>query len=178
MAKANFDGAKEAFSSIAMDEEAWLKAMDHDPDIMWAILADIYNVIRDEQERVDGKRRMGRRPMRAAGSIDELIAAVIPQQFGTDRFTEALRLLLLGKSHSQFARRVPCAPSTISRLLSGEYVPDLLMLERLARAANVPAHFFVEYRALYVGSIIERTLTQHPHLGVAAFKRLRSINHV
>lgn len=174
MAKANFDGARAQFASIEMGELEWVAAMSHNPDIMWSILADIYNVVKDEAERAEGKRRMGRRPTRAAHSLDDLLQTVMPVQFCTDPFNEALRKLIDGKSQRAFARKVPCDHSTISRLLSGEFKPDLIMLHRIADAAKVPPHYFVEYRALYIGALIGRVLTEHPHLGVAAFKRLRS----
>jgi transcriptional regulator with XRE-family HTH domain len=100
----------------------------------------------------------------------------MPVQFCTDPFAEALKKLIDGKSQRQFARKVPCDHSTISRLLSGEWKPDLVMLHRIAEAAKVPPHYFVEYRALYIAAVIERVLIEHPHLGVAAFKRLRRLD--
>lgn len=176
MAKADFAKAKQIYESTTMGEEQWLAAFDDNPDIMWAILADIYNVVKDEEEREAGKKRMGRRPTRAARSIDELMNTVIPPQFDQDPFPEALRKLLIGKSQTQFARRVPCAQSTVSRLLSGEMAPDLVMLERVAIAAKVPPHYFIEYRAAYVGQLIQRVLIERPNLGVKAFKRLQSVS--
>lgn len=178
MAKADFEGAKKRFPSVGMDEEAWLEAMTKNPDVMWTILADIYNIVKDEEERAGGKKRMGRRPTRAASSLDDLMDTVIPPQFTTEPFAESLRKLMVGRSQQQFARVVPCDQSTISRLLSGELRPDLVMIVRIAGAAKVPPHYFVEYRALYIGAVIERVLTEHPHLGVAAFKRLRSAAYV
>lgn len=174
MAKANFDGARARYESISMGEDEWLQAMDRNPDIMWSILADIYSVVRDEAEREAGKRRMGRRPTRAAGSLDELMATVMPAQFTTEPFVVVMPKLMEGRSQGQLARRVPCDQSTISRLLAGTLPPDMLMLERIAVAVKVAPHFFVEYRALYIGQLIARILTEHPNLGVAAFKRLRS----
>lgn len=176
MAKANFEGARAQFESTSMTETEWVAAMTVNPDIMWSILADIYNVVKDEEERAAGKRRMGRRPTRAAGSLDQLMKTVLPPQFTTEEFPEALRKLIVGKSQRAFAKRVPCDHSTISRLLKGEIKADLLMIIRVADAAGVPPHYFTEYRALLIAGIVERVLTQQPHLGVAAFKRLRSVS--
>lgn len=177
MAKADFGKAKQIYESTAMGEQQWLAAFDSNPDIMWSILADIYNVVKDEEEREAGKKRMGRRPTRAASSIDELMNTVMPAQFDQEPFPEALRKLLIGKSQTQFARRVPCAQSTVSRLLSGEMEPDIVMLERVAVAAKVPPHFFIEYRAAYVSQLVQRVLTERPNLGVKVFKRLQSVSN-
>ena len=177
MAKADFDGAKNRFPvSTAFGEADWVAVFDSNPDVMWKILGDVYNVIRDQQERESGSRKMGRRPVRAAGSIDELLATVIPPQFTQDPFPVAFKALIGTRSQRQFAVKIPCDQSLVSRLLSGDVTPDLGMLERIAAAAKVPPHYFAEYRAAVVAQAVHDILTQRPNVSITAFKQLRGAN--
>jgi hypothetical protein len=176
MAKANFEAARNQFASTAMGEEEWVGVFDSNPDIMWAILADVYSVVKDEEEREAGKKRMGRRPTRVAGSVDELMRTVMPPQYTTEPFPAALKKLLAGRSQRQFAPRVPITQPTLSRLLKGEWEPDLAMLERIAAAAKVPPFYFVEYRAQMIAAVVTRILIDQPNLGITAYKRMRGAN--
>lgn len=173
MAKADFSKAKRAFPSTQMTEADWIEVFDRQPDIMWQILADVYNVVRDEQDRENGIRRMGRRPVRAAGSMEELLKTVMPEQWTNDPFPVALNKLLAGRSQVQFAQRANISQSTLSRLILGEQKPTLAFIENVATAAKVAPFYFPEYRALFVSQMVERALTAYPHLGVTAMKRYR-----
>lgn len=174
MAKADYERAKRMYPSCGMDEAAWVAVFDRNADIMWAIVGDVYDAVKTEQEKEAGIRRMGRRPARQATSMDEVFATVFPNQYSMDPFPVAFEKLLSGRSQRQFAMKIPCNQGTISRLLSGHVQPDLIMLERIADAAKVPAHFFVEYRALLIGAMVTRILLQQPNMGVTAMKRVRT----
>lgn len=174
MAKADFAKAKKQYPSSAMGEKEWYAVFDAYPDIMWAILADVYNVILDERERDEGIHRIGRRPARRANSMEELRRAVMPPQFNTEPFPVALKDLMGARSQRQFAPRIPIDQPTLSRFLSGQLSPDLQMLEAIAAACKVPAHYFVEYRALFISEMVCRVLTARPNLGVTAFKAYRA----
>jgi len=172
-AKANFERAKEQYPSTEMGEGQWVAAFDRNPDIMWAILGDIYQVVRDEEERDNGTRRMGRRPVRAAGSVDELMRTVLPDQYTQEPFKGALAKLLKGRSQQAFANKIPCSQSTMSRLLSGDAEPDMAMMERVAAAAKVQPHYFLEYRARYVSDMVQQVLTERPNVSITAFRKAR-----
>lgn len=174
MAKADYERAKSQYPSTAMGEAEWVKVFDANPDIMWKIIGDIYDAVKTEQEKEAGIRRMGRRPARQGTSMEEVYRTIFPQQYSMEPFPVALAGLLKGRSQRQFAPKVPVNQATISRLLSGQLTPDMVMLERIALAAKVPPHYFVEYRALFVGSLITRVLTDQPNMGVSAVKRLRA----
>lgn len=174
MAKANFERAKAAYPSCSMGEQEWIAVFDRNPDIMWAIVGDIYDAVKTEQEKDAGIRRMGRRPARQATSMEEVFATVFPNQYSMDPFPTAFEKLLNGRSQRQFALKIPCNQGTISRLLSGQVQPDLIMLERIAEVAKVPAHYFVEYRALLIGQMVTRVLLEQPNMGVTAMKRVRA----
>jgi hypothetical protein len=173
IAKADFGRAKELYPSTGMGEKAWLIAFDANPDIMWSIIGDVYDFVKAEQERDAGVHRLGRRPQRSSASLDEVYATVFPPQYTVDPFGEAMVKLLAGRSVRAFAARVPMHHSHLSRLLTGERALDLTVLERIALAAKVPPAYFVEWRALYVGQLITRVLSERPNLSVKAVKAVR-----
>lgn len=177
MAKADFPKAKAEFGSTAMGVDEWVGVFDDHVDVMWSILADIYNIVKDEEERDAGVRRMGRRPFRAAGSIEELLSTVFPVRYTLEPFSMALNKLIGKRSQRAFAMKIPVNQSTLSRLLAGTIQPDMPMLESVARAAKVHPTFFVEYRGLIIAEIVRRVLTEQPHLGIQAIKRMRAELH-
>ena len=174
MAKADFEKAARLYPSVYMDEQGWIEVFNQNQDIMWAIVGDIYDAVKTEQEKDAGIRRMGRRPARQATSMDEVYATVFPQQYSMDPFPTAFAKLIDGRSQRAFAMKIPCSQGTISRLLSGQMAPDLTMLERIAAAGKVPPYFFVEYRALLVGQMVTQVLLAQPNMGVTAMKRIRA----
>lgn len=174
MAKADYERAKREFPSTSMGEAEWVAVFDRNPDIMWAIVGDIYDAVKTEQEKESGVRRMGRRPARAGTSMDEVYATVFPSQYSMDPFPVAFEKLIAGRSQRALAEQIPCHQVTVSRLLAGVWQPDLVMLERIAVACHVPPHFFVEYRAMLIGQMVTRVLTDQPNMGVTAMKRVRA----
>lgn len=174
MVRADFNKAKELYPSTQMGEAEWVEVFDRNPDIMWAIVADIYNVVKDQEDRDAGVRRVGRRPGRVASSMEDVFNTVFPQQYTTDPFPEAFRKLLGERSQRQFAMKIPCNQATVSRMLSGEVKPDLIMLERVAAAAKVNPAYFLEYRAMFIGQLVTQIFTERPHLGITAVKRVKA----
>lgn len=174
MSKADYENAKNLYPSCGMNEADWIEAFNRNSDIMWAIVGDIYDAVKTEQEKDAGLRRMGRRPARHGSSMDEVYATVFPPRYTMDPFPLALEKLVDGRSQRQFAMRVPCDQGTLCRLLSGQAQPNLELMERIAVVAKVPAHYFVEYRALLIGNMVTRQLMEQPNIGITAIKRLRA----
>ena len=174
MAKADYERARELYPSVTMGESEWVEALDNNHDIMWAIIADVYDAVKTEEERDGGLRRLGRRPGRSSNSIAEVWDTVFPAQFSMDPFPLAFEKLLAGRSQHAFARKIPCNQGLVSRLLSGQVSPDLVLLQRVAAAAKVPPYYFVEFRSLWLGHLVTRVLEANPHLGVTAIKKVRA----
>lgn len=173
MAKADFQRAKDIYPSTGMDEPQWVAVFDRNPDIMWHMVGDLYSAVRDEEDHEAGIRRVGRRPARTSASLEDVWATVFPTQASMDPFVEALGKLIGTRSIRAFALKVPCHYSTLSRLRGGQLQPDMPMMESIAKAGKVPPSFFLEWRAMYVGALMTRVLTQRPNLSVTA---LRAIN--
>lgn len=173
MAKADFAKAKELYPSTQMNEAEWLQVFDANPDVMWQILGDIYDIVKAEEEKERGIRSMGRRPARKGVSLQQLYATVFPPTYSNEPFAQALSSLMVGKSQRQFAMKVPCNQSTLSRMMSGQMQPDLLMLERIAAAAKVNPHYFMEWRAHYLGQLVTRILLERPNMSITALRNVR-----
>lgn len=179
MARANFDRAKELYPSVRMDAEDWLRFFDSPAgvDAMGRLLYDIYDEVKAQEEREAGQHKMGRRPARRAVSIDELFSVVLPQQYTNDPFAEALRKLMNGRSQRAFAARIPVSQPYLARMLSGEYTPDLQMLERIAEAGKVKPWYFTEWRAMFMGQLITEVLLAKPNLSISAVRNARNGRH-
>ena len=173
MAKANFEKAKELYPSTGMTDKEWLTVFDANPDIMWHIIGDMYDIVLAEEERERGIRSMGRRPARKGVSLEQLYAVVFPPTYSQEPFPKAFANLIKGKSQRQFAMKIPCNQSTLSRLLAGQVQPDLLMLERIAAAAKVNPHYFAEWRAMYLGQLITEVLLRRPNMSIQALRNVR-----
>src|ERR1700679_1125040 len=124
MTKADFSKAAVLYPSTAMNDAAWIKVFDAEPQIMWAILADVFTVAIAEQDRDAGSHTSGRRRSRAADSVEDFRNVVFPDYWNREPFPAALRALMGGRSQNQFARKVPVSQATLSRMLSGQQTPD------------------------------------------------------
>lgn len=176
MAKADYEHAKRAFPNIdAATDDQWVNFFDspHGFTVLGKLLGDAYGTAKDEEDRQAGTRRTGagrRAPRRA--SLDEVLATVFPDRYAMDPFPEAMVILLAGRSQRAFAKRVPIHQMTLSRLMRGQYPPDVDMLERIAKAAKVHPAYFLEWRAQYIGAVLTNVMIQRPNLSVAAIQSL------
>lgn len=174
--KADWEKVKGMYACCAIGEAEWLTFF-HTPEgekAIGAILGDIYAEVKAQEERNAGVRRIGRRPRPTRVSLAEVYATIFPERYTTDPFPLALEKLLIGKSMRQFAMAVPCNHGTVSRLVSGQIEPDLVMLERVAGAAKVHPSYFSEWRAIFVGRLITEILLARPNLGIKALKALHT----
>lgn len=150
--------------------EAYLAA---NPEVMYRIFGDMYSIVKDEQAKAAGQRRVGRRPMRVADSIDEMLDTVLPEQYSVEPFPQALRALMGQQSQRTFSRKVPCHQTTLSRLLSGELTPDLETMDCIARSAGAHPSWFVEWRAQAVAAVIRSVLEGDPYLSIRMLREVR-----
>lgn len=138
------------------------------------LLGDAFNAVKDEEDRRNGVRRSGRRPPRFA-SLDVVMATVFPERYSMDPFPEAMRKLLGNRSQRAFAHTAGFHQTTVSKLMKGDYKPDMPILERLADAAKVSPGYFREYRALYVAEIVRLLLDERPQLSSVVLRDLMNL---
>lgn len=170
--KINWDRAKSKIPYL--DDADWKQKLLENPDVLYRIIADSYDLILREREREDGVVRIGRRPKPSLVPIDEVIDSVFPSRYSNEPFVVALRHAMNGQSQRAFSQLVPCNQATMSRLLNGQLKPDITMLEQLAAAAEVPPWYFREWRAEYVGALVRDVLMEDPSMSYRAIKALEA----
>ncbi len=175
MVRADLEAAKRLYPSCDMGVDEWVTFFNSPAglDAMGKILYDIFDEVRSAEERNAGLRRIGRRPGRSAVPLDEVMSVVLPQEFNHDPLPVALARLMQGRSQQQFGQRIPMSQSHLSRVLSGERLPTLEQLERIAAVAGVQPWYFVEWRAMYIAQLMNEVFTESPHLSISALRAMR-----
>lgn len=163
---AKWEIAQAAYPSASEGVDGWAQAFADEPGVLHRILSDIAKVA----HATDGVKKTGRRPVVSMG-LDQLWQLLYPEP-SDDPFVEALAKLMGNTSQRAFAPKVPCNQATISRLLTGELMPDITMLEGLASAGGVPPSYFREWRALKLGQLVVDTYLRQPHLSSPVLKQL------
>lgn len=176
MARADYVAAKQRFSSIeAATSDTWITFFDSPRgfNILGKLMGDAYGTVKDEEERQAGARRTGasRRAPRSA-SLDEVFEAIFPDRYSIEPFPVAMEKLLAGRSQRAFAKTAKVHQMTLSRLMRGQYEPDIEMLEKLAKAAKVSPAFFLEWRAQYISSVLKTVFLKKPNLSIGALQLL------
>lgn len=176
MARADYVAAKQRFPNIdAATSEKWVEFFDspHGFNVLGKLMGDAYGTVRDEEERQAGVRRtgIGRRTPRRA-SLDEVLETIFPDRYSTEPFPMAMEKLLAGRSQRAFAKKAHVHQMTLSRLMRGQYEPDLDMLEKLAKAAKVSPAFFLEWRAQYIATVLANVFRKRPNLSIGAIQLL------
>lgn len=176
MGKADLAGAAAKYPSTKMGTDGWVEAFDENPDIMYRILGDIYDVVKAEEEREAGIRAMGRRPGRSNVSLIDFQQTVFRGGYSMDPFPQALSKLIDGRwSLRGFAMRVPVSAGWLSKLMNGIAEPDFVTLERIADAAKVHPSYFVEWRAMYISQTVETLLRERPNMSVQPVREVRDL---
>lgn len=176
MAKANYEGASKRFPSIyGTADDGWLKFFQSPAGFqtLGKFLGDAYTTVKDEEDRQAGVKRLGsgRRAARRA-SLDEVLQTVFPERYSTEPFSVSMEKLLAGRSQRMFAKKCGMDQTTLSRYMRGEFEPDLTQLEKIAKAAKVHPAYFMEWRAMYVGHVVQEMFRKNPNLSITAVQSL------
>jgi hypothetical protein len=177
---ADFERAKEMFpSTTKLDEHDWVAYFTEHPEVVHAILGDIYVITKADRATV---KKSGRRPRHINGNMDELWEMITPR-YSTAPFGEALTELMGDQSLRGFSRKIPMHYWSLARLMRGErqivnpYDMDASMqlLEQIAKAGKVNPLYFAEYRQLYIFKMFSEVFSRQPNFTIGLSKRLLSI---
>lgn len=164
------------FPSTKMEPDSWVELFDRRPDIMHALLGDLYRFTKMNEAEV---KKTGRRPRAINGNLDELHAMLTPQ-FSHKPFGDAMRDLMGSTSLRAFAARIPMHHHQLTRLMNGERAivkvhdpkGSMALLETIARAGKVHPAYFAEWRELYAWSVIQEVLVAKPNFSITLVKML------
>lgn len=156
------------------DKRFWEDVFIRQPDVMYAMLGDLYTITK-AHERPDVR---GGRRARVAGDLDELWEMLTPQ-FSTKEFGPALRDVMGNTSLRQFASAIPMHHRSLARLMDGErnivnkHDPEGSMrtLERIAQVARVHPSYFNEWRRLWIFSTLDDVFAAHPNTSIGLIKK-------
>ena len=161
------------WEDVARDHELMPKTVDHDfwqtyladhPEVMHRLLGDIYNATASNPNRLP--------------TVDEL-RRLVTTDFSTDDFSTAVQKLLGDRSVRWLAAQMKVHHDQVLRILNGKRQIVLLRdpagsmyrIEAFARALRVhPAHF-VEWRRLWILSLIDDAFTVQPNLSIGVYRR-------
>lgn len=172
--KANWENTRQ-FESIKAGEAEWVAFFDQRPDVMHAILGDVYLAVKyDDRKRRTGERLDGRRVMPSDASLDELREMITPR-YSMQPFPLAVAELKGERSLRQFAMRVPMDHRELSRMVRGEAKPSIFWLEKIAASAKVSPAYFLEWRIEFVTNRLASVFMARPNLSVGVVKKLSRV---
>lgn len=164
MGKADYENAKLYYPRCAeITSEEWLRFLESESGLaaIAKLLGDAFQVVRDDEERMTGTRRPGRRPPRYA-SLEEVISTVFPQQASMEPFAVALEKLMRGRSLRGFLQGSDISSSMLHYVLTGKRPLTMPIMERIAEQAKVSPGYFLEWRAMFLGELVTALLLERP----------------
>jgi hypothetical protein len=169
---ADWDNAVEQFPTTKADTNEWVDFFDRRPEVLLAILGDIYRESKALEAREAGRAPTGRRPKHINGNLAELEAMITPS-YSMEPFGVACRELIGDRSLRAFAARVPMNHHTLTRMMRGELKVDRFRLEAIAKAGRVTPAYFMEWRLAYVQEAVEQVFMAKPNLSIRAIRQLQ-----
>lgn len=168
--EANFARSKSMFAQPSDEELA--EFFGRRPDVMHALLGDIYIVHHYDQKKQRGEGRDGRRTMPSDANLDELWDITTPR-FSMQPFGIAVKELIGERSLRQFAAKVPMDHRELSRMMRGQSQLTVYYLEKIARVGGVSPAFFLEYRMKFVAEVMQAVFEAKPNLSIGVYKKLK-----
>lgn len=144
--------------------EFWEQYLADHPDVLHRLLADIYQATYGTEK---------------PPTLDDLWEMMSTPRFSTAPFGEALLDLLGDRSVRWLAAEVGIVHSQLSRYINGsrpivsihDHRGSMRRIEAVARALRVHPSYFVEWRRLWVMSLIDSAFTARPELSIGVFRR-------
>lgn len=148
----------------SMDPAWWRDYFADHPEVLHHLLADLYRASTSSKER--------------PSNLDELWGLVNPT-FSNDTFGDAVRTLLGSRSIRWLAGKLHMDHSALVRIINGErtliniHEPErgMLRLEAVARALKVHPSYFLEWRRLWILSLLDTAFEEQPHLSVGVYRK-------
>lgn len=146
------------------DPDFWETYLAEHPDVLHRLLADVYQATYGSAK---------------PPTLDDLWAIMATPRFTTEEFGNAVIDLLADRSVRWLASQVGIAHQQLSRYLSGQRpivsIHDtrgsMRRIESVAKALKVHPSYFVEWRRLWIMSLLDSAFTAQPGLSVGIFRR-------
>lgn len=170
----DWEQAKRQYPSTQeLTERDWADFFTQRPDVLHAVLGDIYVVTKADEAKQRGQGRDGRRPKHVNGSLTELYEMITPR-YHTGSFAEAICELKGAMSLRAFSAKVPIDHRELSRMMRGAARPSPYWMERIAEAYKVNPAYFADWRIEFVSTALATAFRRQPNLSIRAVKLLRT----
>lgn len=142
----------------------WNDFLAEHPDVLHRLLADVYHLTHDAE-----------RPP----TLDDLWELVDAPRFATVPFGQAVRDILPARRARWLANEVGLHENYLHRLLNGQReivsIQDpqgsMRRIELFAQALQVHPSYFMEWRRLWVMSLLDAAFTEKPALSIGVYRR-------
>jgi hypothetical protein len=144
--------------------EFWEQYLDEHPEVLHRLLADIYQATYGSEK---------------PPTLDDLWEMFATPRFSTEPFGPALLDVLGDRSVRWLAQQVGTSHTQLLNYISGrraivsvhDHRGSMQRIESIARVLRVHPSYFVEWRRLWVLSLIDSAFTAQPALSVGLFRR-------
>lgn len=167
----DWENAKALYPSVKHGVEEWVDFFDERPDVLHAILGDIYVVTKFDDAKREGKGRDGRRVMPKDANLADLWDMITPK-YSMDPFAIAFKELQGDRSLRAMSFKTGIDHRELSRMLLGKQILTLYVLDTIATKLRVNPSFFLEWRIMYVQQTLGEIMQAKPNLSIGVVKRL------
>lgn len=155
-------------------EQMWVDRFSKDPDLMWLMIGDIVRYVSaDEIPR--GDRTSSRRQVQDKDRNLAAVWRIIGEAYSMEPFPVAVTELIGERSLRAFATRAGFGSvETLRRYMRGQRPLTAVALESCAQAGRVEPFYFVEYRAMWLATELQRAMLARPEASVQAVRKVKS----
>lgn len=150
----------------SIGDDRWEDAF-RDYELMGGVLRDLL--------RVATQTRRGQRPK--LGDVDveeERLRKLVGDDYSTAPFGEAFQALAGDRSRRHVASRTGIGLTQVHRYLTGEAVPSVADIEKIAAAFGKAPTFFAEYRTELLLGVLREYLSRNPEATIGIVHRLEA----
>jgi len=157
-----------ALGEVSEEPEFWEAYLAENPDVLHRLLADIYQATYGSEK---------------PPTLDALWEMMATPLFSTEPFGEAVLDLLGERSIRWLAQQIGVSHPQLCRYLNGtrpivsihDHRGSMYRIESIAGVLRVHPSFFVEWRRLWVMSLIDSAFAAEPSLSVGIFRRFSGL---
>jgi len=151
-------------------EVDWAALFSADRWILGDLINDVIKI------NISEKGRPGKRSAQNVGDIEADLKKLTGEDYAVRPFPDALREAMGGRSIRRVASQSYLDKMTVHRLLNGKGAPATAeQMEWLAIAVRKDPSFFMEYRVLYVCSVIYQMMMSSSEAATIQFNKLRKV---
>jgi len=145
----------------------WAALFSADPKILGDLVNDVIKI------NISEKGRPGKRSAQNAEDIEADLKKLTGEDYAIRPFPQAFREAMEGRSLRQVAAASHTDKMILHRILKGTQEPTSEQIELIAAAVKKDPSYFMEYRVLYVCSVIYQMMMTSSEAATIQFNKLK-----